>query len=78
MLGLVSKSLVEFDGGAPPRYRLLFITRAYAGEKLVAAGESHAVAARHARCMCEVLARSTAEYARGDTLPPAWLAGTPR
>ena len=74
VLGLVSKSLVEFEGSGSPRYRLLFVTRHYAGEKLAAAGESAAIAARHARCLCGVLARANAEYTRGDTLLPAWLA----
>ncbi len=74
VLGLVSKSLVEFEGSGSPRYRLLFVTRHYAGEKLAATGESQAIAARHARCLCDVLARSNVEYARGDTVLPAWLA----
>jgi predicted ATPase/DNA-binding winged helix-turn-helix (wHTH) protein len=73
ILGLVSKSLVEFEDEATPRYRLLFVTRQYAAEKLAAAGESRAIAERHAHCMCQVLARSNVEYARGDTLLPAWL-----
>jgi len=73
VLALISKSLVEFEGGTPPRYRLLFVTRHYAAEKLAAAGESQAIAARHARCICDLLARSNVEYARGDTLVPAWL-----
>ena len=77
LLCLVSKSLVEFEGGGSPRYRLLFITRHYAGDKLAAAGESQAIAARHARCLCEVLARANAEYARGDTSCPHGWRGAP-
>lgn len=74
ILGLVAKSLVEFEGGSPPRYRLLFVTRAYAEAKLAASGESQAVSARHARCLCELLVGANLEYARGDTVIPAWLA----
>ncbi|MBW8858027.1 MAG: hypothetical protein JF604_27910, partial [Bradyrhizobium sp.] len=74
VLGLVSKSLVEFDWEGASRYRLLFVTRHYAAEKLAAVGESQAVAARHARCLCDLLARANDEYLRGDTLTPAWVA----
>lgn len=74
VLGLVSKSLLEFEGGTPPRYRLLFVTRAYAADKLAASGESQAISARHARCLCELLSGANVEYARGDTSTPAWLA----
>jgi predicted ATPase len=74
VLSLVSKSLVEFEGEGSPRYRLLFVTRHYAAEKLAAAGESQAVAARHARCLCDMLARANGEYVRGETLAPVWVA----
>jgi predicted ATPase len=49
VLGLVAKSLVVADvRSAPPRYRLLEITRDYALEKLTEGGEFATIARRHA------------------------------
>ncbi|MEZ5622073.1 MAG: hypothetical protein R3E78_12690 [Burkholderiaceae bacterium] len=52
LAGLCDKSLVAADpGDGQIRYRLLETTRAYALERLAAAGETAAVMRRHARCM---------------------------
>ena len=66
--GLVDKSLVIADGGEgaePPRYRLLESTRAYALEKLAAAGETDAWLERHAQAVCGFFER-TDEARRGE------------
>ena len=57
--GLVDKSLVSVDTGAPggARYRLLDTTRAYAQTKLGDANELGAVARRHATYVCTMLDR---------------------
>jgi len=58
---LVDKSLVvaqTTDPAAPPRYRLLETTRAYALERLADAGETEAWLERHARAVCELFERS--------------------
>jgi predicted ATPase/DNA-binding winged helix-turn-helix (wHTH) protein len=52
---LVDKSLVVADGEGEPRYRLLETTRAFALEKLAAAGESEAMLRRHAQVMRELM-----------------------
>jgi predicted ATPase len=48
---LIDKSLVYADEADPPRYRLLEVTRAYALEKLVEAGEADRLSARQARAV---------------------------
>jgi predicted ATPase/DNA-binding winged helix-turn-helix (wHTH) protein len=48
LAALVDKSLVVADGGDRPRYRLLESARAYALEKLAAAGETDLLSRRHA------------------------------
>ena len=48
---LIDKSLVDADEADPPRYRLLEVTRTYALEKLVEAGEADRLSARHARAV---------------------------
>jgi predicted ATPase/DNA-binding winged helix-turn-helix (wHTH) protein len=53
---LVAKSMVAADPDG--RYRLLDTTRAYALDRLAGAGEEHAVARRHLRYCCMVLARA--------------------
>ncbi|MBB3222546.1 ATP-binding protein [Pseudoduganella umbonata] len=53
---LVAKSMLTADTDG--RYRLLDTTRAYALEQLRAAGEEHAVAERHLRYCCTLLARA--------------------
>ena len=49
LVELVDHSLVEVDAKEPPRYRLLESVRAFALERLEAAGEEHACRARHAQ-----------------------------
>ncbi len=69
---LVAKSLVVADvGGYEPRYRLLEITRAYAREKLVAAGESDTLSQRHAEYYRDLLA--TGSPPAGDVAATDWL-----
>ena len=53
---LIDKSLVLAEGEGEPRYRLLEPTRAYALEKLGAAGESAALLRRHAETMAAAMA----------------------
>jgi predicted ATPase/DNA-binding winged helix-turn-helix (wHTH) protein len=48
---LIDKSLVHANEADPPRYRMLEVTRAYALEKLVEAGEADRLSARHARAV---------------------------
>jgi predicted ATPase/DNA-binding winged helix-turn-helix (wHTH) protein len=52
---LVDKSMVVAEGDDRPRYRLLETARAYALERLAQAGETEALAQRHARTMCSLL-----------------------
>ena len=47
LFGLVDRSLVVAVGGEPARFRLLESLRAYAAERLVEAGETEVVEARH-------------------------------
>ncbi|MFE2866616.1 BTAD domain-containing putative transcriptional regulator [Embleya sp. NPDC059259] len=49
LAGLVDKSLVEVIGTTETRYRLLETIQAYAGERLVDAGEAEETGTRHAR-----------------------------
>jgi predicted ATPase/DNA-binding winged helix-turn-helix (wHTH) protein len=68
---LVSKSLVTRDA-ATRSYRLLETTRAYAAEKLAAAGELDAVARRHAEQFLELFERAVLDW---ESLPTTqWLA----
>ena len=53
--GLVDKSLVVAEGAGEPRYRLLETTRAFALERLAAAGETEALLRRHAVAVQEWL-----------------------
>lgn len=50
---LVDKSLVMVEPGEPPRYQLLETTRAFALERLAAAGETQAMRRRHAQAIVE-------------------------
>ncbi|GGX81003.1 hypothetical protein GJV26_22905 [Massilia dura] len=63
---LVAKSMVSPDG---MRCRLLDTSRAYALEKLRAAGEEHAAAQRHARYCCLLLSRAVHDAAALDANP---------
>jgi predicted ATPase/DNA-binding winged helix-turn-helix (wHTH) protein len=53
--GLVDKSLVVAEGAGEPRYRLLETTRAFALERLAAAGETEALLRRHAAAVLDWL-----------------------
>lgn len=71
LVGLVAKSLVTTVPGRPPtRYRLLETTRAYALEKLAAAGEVDALRDGHARHVVDRLRRAEAEW--DVTADEAW------
>jgi hypothetical protein len=64
----VAKSLVTAAAGGPRvRYRLIETTRAYSLEKLVEAGEFHAVARRNAEYFLEMLERTEPEWETGRT-----------
>jgi predicted ATPase len=64
---LVDKSLVVADvGGAHERYRMLESTRAYALEKLSAAGERERLARRHAERYRANAEAADASYGRGS------------
>ncbi|NKE47169.1 hypothetical protein HB662_20490 [Roseomonas frigidaquae] len=53
--GLVGKSLLNFAAAPAPRWHFLETTRAFAREKLEAAGEADALAARHADWYCATI-----------------------
>jgi predicted ATPase/DNA-binding winged helix-turn-helix (wHTH) protein len=55
---LVDKSLLIAEPGEPPRLRLLETGRAYALERLEAAGETAALRERHARVIGSLIARA--------------------
>lgn len=61
---LADKSMLLVEPGDPPRLRLLETTRAWALERLAAAGETAAVQARHAHAVDRRLARAADEYWR--------------
>jgi predicted ATPase/DNA-binding winged helix-turn-helix (wHTH) protein len=63
---LVERSLVEADGGDPPRYRLLETSRAYALDRLEAAGEAPAVRERHARVVVACFVGADRRMAAGQ------------
>jgi predicted ATPase len=59
LLSLAEKSLVSMDMAKPQTpYRLLHVTRSYALEKLIAAGELNTLLRRHASEYCSVLSAS--------------------
>ena len=72
LVGLVAKSLVTADvGGYKTNYRLLELTRAYAGEKLAQSNQAGRLARRHAAYCCAVLQNAESDWAK---LPKAeWL-----
>lgn len=59
---LVDKSLVQVLDGAAPRYRLLESARAFALERLEAAGEARRARTRLARALVDWFDRADAEY----------------
>ncbi len=61
---LVDKSLVATEAGEVQRYRMLESTRAYALEKIMAAGEREWLAARHLQCLRTRFAELAAGEAR--------------
>jgi len=73
---LVERSMVDVDphaaGGESPRYRLTETARAYALEKLAAAGESEAIGRRHAHALREFFATSPNDFLR--LTDAVWLA----
>ena len=74
LTSLVDKSLVvavpQADG--PTRYRMLETIRAYAGEKLDAAGERAAAEAAHAAFVLDLVEEAEPHIRRRDQL--VWLA----
>lgn len=52
---LVDRSLVQAEGGAAPRYRLLETARLFALQQLREAGEHDALRERHARALADLL-----------------------
>ena len=58
---LIEKSLVVVSDGVPPRYRLLEVTRAYALEKLVDAGEFERLSQLHAHAVLHLFASAEAD-----------------
>ncbi|HEX7688599.1 MAG TPA: hypothetical protein VF453_12885, partial [Burkholderiaceae bacterium] len=63
---LTERSLVEADESDPPRYRLLETSRAFANERLEAAGESEAMRGRHARAVAASFAAIDEAIASGE------------
>ncbi|MCE4556569.1 ATP-binding protein [Roseateles cellulosilyticus] len=72
VLDLVSRSLVVLEPGGAARYRLLFVARLYAAERLAEDGDVQAVARRHALSMRDLLARANAELRNPDTPLALW------
>lgn len=72
VLDLVSRSLVVLEPGGTARYRLLFVARRYAAERLVEDGDAQAVARRHALSMRDSLARANAELRDPATPLELW------
>ena len=71
LAGLTAKSLVNVDvTQQPARYRMLFLTRDYAFEKLMASGELDAVARRHALNYLDLLRPADALT---DTGSAGWI-----
>jgi len=59
---LVDKSMLVVHGGDAPRYALLETTRAYGLEKLAQAGETEAMAKRHAQAMRTLFEQADEEH----------------
>ena len=69
---LVEKSIVVAEGDDRPRYRLLETARAYALEQLAQAGDTDALAQRHAQTMCSLLEQAyEARFGEGGALDEA-------
>lgn len=72
VLDLVSRSLVVLEPGGAARYRLLFVARLYAAERLAEDGDAHAVARRHALSLRDALARANTELRDSGTTLATW------
>lgn len=72
LVSLSAKSLIAIDTHGPmPLYRLLRVTRAYAGERLRENGEMEDLAHRHAEHLCDILSHAEAD---GESMPRSeWL-----
>ena len=67
-------ALVTLDGDPDrPRYRLLETPRAYAADRLAAAGEAAMVEARHARAVADIMAEAWTERWSGRVGYRAWI-----
>ena len=72
LAGLTAKSLINVDVmHQPARYRMLFLTRDYAFEKLAQSGEFNAVASRHALKYLELL--RSIEASDKDAAGAGWI-----
>jgi non-specific serine/threonine protein kinase len=65
---LVDRSLVAASHDDPPRYHLLETMRAYALERLAAAGEEQAVRRRHAHALTDLMERTETAKTTGEKL----------
>jgi predicted ATPase/DNA-binding winged helix-turn-helix (wHTH) protein len=73
LINLVAKSLVTADvSGEVAYYRLLELTRAYAGEKLAQTNQAAPLARRHAAYCCAVLENAESDWEK--LAQPQWLA----
>ena len=72
VLDLVSRSLVVLEPGGAARYRLLFVARLYAAERLAEDGDAPEVGRRHALSIRDALARANAELREPGTTLAIW------
>jgi hypothetical protein len=72
VLDLVSRSLVVLEPGGTARYRLLFVARLYASERLAEDGDAHEVGRRHALSIRDALARANGELRDPRTTLALW------
>lgn len=72
VLDLVSRSLVVLEPGGAARYRLLFVARLYAAERLAEDGDDHEVGRRHALSVRNALAHANAELRDPGTTLALW------
>ncbi len=74
VLDLVSRSLVEHEPGDSQHYRLLFIERLYAWERLMADDDANDIGCRHAACIRDLLACANAELGDPRVTVADWRA----
>lgn len=72
LLDLVSRSLVVLEQGGVARYRLLFVARLYAEQRLADDGDARHVARRHALSIRDALARANTEWRHPRTTLARW------